>query len=249
MKRNPVNSDSLKWSCGLHGLLLTCAVIVPLLPQFRSREMPVITEFTVVLEEPGVESEPVQQIAPPPEREPVPDPPKPERLPDPKDPIAVEQQQKKDPPEPKPEPVKKQEFVKSTNRVTRVDQDFTTLKPAQKRLTPAEIKKLLDDGAKPGVKNQVPPNEVSRCISLIERELKAVWIQPGGAGAGSRPAILTIRLDANGRIVQYSIRQSSGNLSFDQTVLKAAANCPPIRGLSSGFLKQYDTIPIEFVLQ
>ena len=45
------------------------------------------------------------------------------------------------------------------------------------------------------------------------------------------------------------IRQSSGSAYFDQTVLKAAANAAPIRGLSLAFLKQYESLTVEFKLE
>jgi TonB family protein len=75
------------------------------------------------------------------------------------------------------------------------------------------------------------------------------WEQPGVGDAGPRPALLDIRLDGAGRVVSYRIRQSSGSAYFDQTVLKAAANVAPIRGLSLAFLRQYETLTVEFKLE
>ena len=259
MRNSPINRYSLKWSCGMHGLLLMGAVMIPLLPQYRPRELPVVTEFTVVIEENLVETQAVQQPPTPTppqpqpqERAPTPD--KPAPLPDlsSKDVITVEKKPDKKPPDKKPqETAKKPEFVKSTNRVTRTTSDFSTLQrvTTAKALSAEEIKKLLNAGAKPGVKNQVPPDETSRCLALIKQALDAVWEQPGGAGGSSRPVVLDIRLETNGRIAGYNIRQSSGNPAFDKTVLQAAAICPPIRGLSAGFLQRYDTIPISFATQ
>ena len=74
------------------------------------------------------------------------------------------------------------------------------------------------------------------------------WEQPSVGDAGQRPALLDIRLDSTGRVVSYHIRQSSGSTLFDETVLKAAANAVPIRGLSQAFLKQYETLTVEFKL-
>ena len=257
MRKSPINTYSLKWSCGLHGLLLFSAAIVPLLPQYRPRTMPLVTEFTVVLEEnliePTIVSPTPAPTPDPPKVEPIPDPKPPEKLPDPKDVIPIEQ---KKPPEKKPEkkePEKKPEPTpfKKGERVTRTDpkqEDFSKLPPVEKALTPAEIKKLLDAGAKPGPRNQVPPNEASRCFSLIKQALYDVWVQPG-AGGGNPTAMLEIRLDATGHIASYRITRTSGNAHFDETILKAAANCPPIRGLSLSFLKQYERLTIEFMLE
>ena len=55
MKTGPVNSYSLKWSMVLHGLLLVTAVVVPLIPGCRPKELTIPVDFTVVLEENLVE--------------------------------------------------------------------------------------------------------------------------------------------------------------------------------------------------
>jgi len=53
--KGPVNSYSLTWSGALHGLLLLLAVLLPLLPSFRPKELAIPVDFTVVLEENLVE--------------------------------------------------------------------------------------------------------------------------------------------------------------------------------------------------
>ena len=261
MSRNPINSYSLKWSCSLHGLLLFSAALIPYLPQFRPREMPVVTEFTVVLEENLVEpvsssQPPVQTPDPrPPEPVPRPDPKPPEALPEPKDAIDIKPKPPKEPPKetPKEPPPKKPEFQKGKRVELPPDKKQPDFSKTYKRVTePAlsreEIKRLLNDGAKPGTRNQVPQDEASRCFSIIKGALYNAWDQPGSADAG-RVARLEIRLDSTGRIVSYRISQSSGNAAFDQTVLKAAASCPPIRGLSVAFLKRYEVLIMEFKLE
>ena len=118
-----------------------------------------------------------------------------------------------------------------------------------KKLSRAEIEKALRDGARAGTRNSIPEDEISRCVLLVRRALYEAWVQPGAGDAGPRPALLDIRLDSTGRIVSYRIRQSSGSAYFDQTVLKAAANAQPIRGLSLAFLKHYEVLTVEFKLE
>ncbi len=283
MKTGPVNSYSLKWSCALHGLLLLLAVVVPLLPMFRPKEVAIPVDFTVVLEENLLEPNVPPQAQPetkppapePPEKEPEAAPPAP--LPEPpKDAVVVEREKPKPKPEkpkaekpkPKPEkpkPVEKKEPEKKTfvkgRRIERPvpspqpKEDFTKLKPVtqmpvtDKKLTRAEIESALRDGARPGTRNSIPEDEVARCITLVRRAMYEAWDQPGAGDAGSRPALLDIRLDSAGRVISYRIRQSSGSAYFDQTVLKAAANVEPIRGLSLAFLKQYEWLTVEFKLE
>lgn len=284
MNTGPVNSYSLKWSMALHGVLLFLAVVVPLLPSFRPKEVAIPLDFTVVLEEnlvePNVPPDTVkaEQVKPPdPEPEPEPAPLKPVPLPDPpKDAVVVEKKkepEKKKPPEPvkKPDPVKKTEPAKKPEfkKGKRVEapkkpqqpkfeelyKPYDPSKPASvkpltdKKLSRAEIEKALRDGARPGVRNEIPADEISRCVFLVKRAMYEAWEQPGAGDAGPRPALLDIRLDSSGRIVSYRIRQSSGSAFFDQTVLKAAANAAPIRGLSLAFLKQYESLTVEFKLE
>jgi protein TonB len=267
----PINSFSLRWSCFLHGMILLCAIIIPLFPSFQKQPVEIV-EFTVVLDENLIPPAPQTDKRPPkhpPKVDPEQDVIEPEplkKLPDPiKDAVVLEKKKKekekekeklKDPPKPK-DPEKPKEFKKG-ERITKpvpkstVDpkNDFTKLKPVtDKKLSPKEIANALASGAKAGIRNQLPANEISLCVSLVRNALYEAWDQPGQGEAGSRPAKLYIRLDASGRISIYRITQSSGSAHFDTTVLKAAANCPSIRGLSVAFLKEHDELTIEFKLE
>jgi len=125
-----------------------------------------------------------------------------------------------------------------------------SVKPmTDKMLSKGDIEKALRDGARAGTQNIIPEDEISRCVVLVKRAMYDAWDQPGGGDAGSRPTLLDIRLDSTGRLVSYQIRQSSGNAYFDQTVLKAAAHVTQIRGLTLAFLKQYETLTVEFKLE
>lgn len=222
-------------------------------------------DFTVVLEESAMEA-PSEQLEEEVAPEPLPEPPDPVPLPvTPKESVTIKKPQ---PPKPKPKPKpppppqppkpkpKPKPFVKG-RRVAPVKprEDFTKLKPvtsipaASKPLTRAEIQKALHDGARPGARNVLPDNEISRCVVLIRSAMYEAWNQPGAAESGPRPTLLEIRLNNAGRLVSYKIAQSSGSAYFDQTVLKAAATVAPIRGLSAEFLKQFETLVVEFKLE
>lgn len=260
----PINSFSLRWSCVLHGLLLLCAIIIPLLPAFRKPPVEIV-EFTVVLDENLIQpaqppDKPTPKDPPKPKDEPdVIEPDRPKPLPAPvRDAVVVEKIKPKEPEKPKPlpkpkEPEKPKTFKKGERVQLPPDKpkvDFTKLKRVtDKKLTTREIANALASGAKVGARNQLPSNEISLCVSLVRNALYEAWEQPGESEAGSRPAKLLIRLDGRGRIISYRIMQSSGSAHFDTTVLKAAANCPPIRGLTVAFLNQHDELTIEFKLE
>ena len=271
----------------LHGVLLFAAVVMPLLPVFRKKDLAIPVDFTVVLEEnlvaPNVPPEmeaPKEKASPRAEPEPEPepelDPVKPPPLPDPpKEALVLEKKEKPKPqvqkpkeevkPSPKPEPKAepKKEFKKGKRVVQQTPvpkgaqptEDFTKLKPVttkpltDKRLSSAEIAKALQEGARAGTRNMIPEDEISRCVVLVKNAMYDAWEQPAEGDAVSRPALLDIRLDSAGRIVSYRIRQSSGSAYFDQTVLIAAANVAPIRGITVAFLKQYEVLTVEFKLE
>jgi outer membrane biosynthesis protein TonB len=241
-----------------------CAIIVPLFPSFQKQPVEIV-EFTVVLDESLIPPAPQTDKRPPkqpPKADPEQDVIEPEplkKLPDPiKDAVVLEKKKEKEkeklkePPKLK-DPEKPKEFKKGERVKLPVEKpkvDFTKLRPVtEKKLSPKEIANALASGAKPGIRNQVPANEISLCVSLVRNALYEAWEQPGQGEAGSRPAKLYIRLDASGRISIYRISQSSGSAHFDTTVLKAAANCPAIRGLSVAFLKEHDELTIEFKLE
>jgi TonB family protein len=266
---SPVNKFSLRWSLIFHGVLLLIAIGFALRHRLIRRKTPQPVEFTIVLPEDIPEPVEVKSDEPPVEVEP--DPTMPDAPPQVKEAVVL----KKEPPKAKPKPVEKpkpaekpkekpppkkveppkpEPFKKGRRVTTQPKEDFTKLKRAtvttaqEKPLSSDEIRKALQAGARPGTRNTLPDSEVSRCISLVRRAMYDAWIQPGSAEAGPRPAQLTIRLDSAGRLVSYRLKQSSGSAYFDQSVLKAAAGVQQIRGLSADFLKQYETLTIEFVL-
>ncbi len=267
--KSPINKFSLRWSMVLHGFMLLVVIGFAIRHRFVKKKLPAPVEFTVVL--PEEMPEPVEETPPAaePEIEPVrePDPVMPDSLPPIKEAVVAKKEPPKPkpkpkPPKPKPEPKpKKPDPPKKTpfKRGKRVTQkpktDFTKLKratvrtPSQKPMSRDDIQRALQAGARPGARNEIPDGEISRCISLVRRAMYDNWEEPGSAEAGPRPAQLTIRLDSAGRVVSYSIHKSSGSKYFDQSVLRAAANVRQIPGLSSGFLKQYETLTIEFILE
>lgn len=229
------------------------------------------------MKESAPEQAPQHQAEPEPEPEapepmPLPEPPKdaiviekkkPEKKPDKppeKKPEKPPEKKVEKSPEKKPEPFKKGKRVEGPKQPAQpkfeeLYKPFDPSKPVStkpltdKMLSRADIEKALLAGARPGTRNMIPEDEMSRCVVLVKRAMYEAWEQPGASDSGSRPALLDIRLDSTGRVVSYKIRQSSGSDFFDKTVLKAAANAAPIRGLSVAFLKQYETLTVEFKLE
>jgi outer membrane biosynthesis protein TonB len=264
---SPLNKNSLKWSLIFHGFLLLVVIGFAVRHRFIKKKLPEPVEFTVVL--PQDMPEPVKEKAPSVEPVQERDPVMPENLPPIKEAVVLKKKPpEKKPPEKKPTPPKeekppekkppeKKPFEKG-KRVVKTPEprqpDFTKLKrattaPVDKPLSRKEIADALKAGARSGARNSLPDSEVSRCISIVQRAMYDSWEQPGSAEAGPRPTQLEIRLDKSGRLVSYTIRQSSGSRYCDQSVLKAAASVRQIRGLSADFLKQYEILIIDFRIE
>lgn len=150
-------------------------------------------------------------------------------------------------PEPKKEPKKKpvpkkreRPKIEKGKRITRTPKPD----PNRKKLTEEEIKKLLDAGAKPSDRTSIP-DEDARCLDIIRRKLHSSWTQPSSAAFGLS-AELRIGLRSGGAVTSHTIVRSSGSAEFDTSVMRAGETVRTITGLTSGFIKRYPTVTIEF---
>lgn len=188
------------------------------------------------------------------EPEPIPiDEPKPE--PDP-EPEPILEPEKRKPEKPKRKPIKVSNKVVVINQPkVNTPQPKQSVKPKsspqkqQSDLTPEEIKKLLDMGAKPSDQTSVP-GERERCLAIVKNKLYDAWRKPSLPPTEVvRAAVLTIHLGENGYITKYKLTRSSGNRELDASVESAAKAVRRIPGLTSSFIKEYKTITIEFNLE
>ena len=165
-----------------------------------------------------------------PEPEPIP-----ESIPEPiPEPQAVPEP-RPDPPKPKPPKRKKIEI--SRKRVNRGSK--------QKRLSEAEIKKLLDMGALAGDHTSIP-DEDSRCMAIIKRKLDSVWDQPSAEAAGDSIAVLQLKFTGDGRISSGKLYRKSGNIVLDSSVSSIVGNVQRIHGLTPNFIRRHPSVTISF---
>lgn len=240
MQRDVSNTIAYLLSILLHVVLVATFTLIGLFKGCHSTpDMVIPMDMTVVLDENLIESEdePPQEVDSQPD---IPPPP-----PIPVDTIVTEKKVDKPKPE-KPKPPKPPKpFVKG-RRVTVKDAPKPTNRkktPTERALSPEEIRRLLNAGARPGSRNQVAPNEESRCLGLIKGAFYEAWVQPGDC---PRPALLQITFNRRGEVTSYRLTRRSGSAEFDSTVLRAAAEVPRVSGLSQAFLAKYATVTIEF---
>lgn len=202
--------------------------------------------------EPEPEPEPAPEPAPPPPPPPDPEPapaPKPEPQPTPQPAPAPEKpkaEPQKAPEKPKWKAVSAKEIKigKRVGPVTSGKKDKTKAATARK-LSEAEIRRLLAAGARPGNKNQVPPNEASRCYGVIARAFREACEGTLEASPTGRAPKLRVSLAGGGVVRDIKVAKSSGDRAFDAQVLAACRQVRRIKDLSDPFLDAHKFVEIR----
>ena len=182
------------------------------------------------------------EAEPPP---PLPAPPEPAPAPRPEPEAKPRQEAKKAPEEPK----WKATLAKDTKKGKRIGpvtsgRKDRTRAPTAKALSAAEIQRLLNAGARPGNRNQVPPSKASRCYGVIARAFREACEGLEASPTGEAP-ILKVTFGAGGTVRGITVAQSSGDRAFDAQVLAACRKVRRINGLSSGFLDQQEYVEVR----
>ncbi|MGN1360452.1 MAG: TonB C-terminal domain-containing protein, partial [Kiritimatiellia bacterium] len=151
------------------------------------------------------------------------------------------------PPRPPEKPKPPKPFVKGRRVTVRDNQkpNKPNRPTTERKLSEDEIRRLLNAGARPGSRNQVAPNEVSRCLALIKDAFYRAWKQPTSS---PRTARLQIAFNRRGEVTSYRLTGRSGSIECDNSILRAAAEVPRVAGLSESFLSKYGVVTIEFRL-
>ena len=190
---------------------------------------------------PEPKPEPKPQPKPKPEPKPTPAPaPKPEPKPAPK--AEPKQEVKKEPEKPKWKATSAKDIKKGkrVGPVTSGRKDRTRV-PTQKALSAAEIQRLLNAGARPGNKNQVPTSEASRCYGVIQCALGEACEGLEASPTGEAP-ILKVTFGAGGTVRGITVAKSSGDRAFDAQVLAACRQVKRVNGLSDVVLRKWDYV-------
>lgn len=238
----------------------------------EEKEIVIPMELMVVVNEnlDGVENE--QPPETPPQSEPDPPPPDPPKEPDPPPPdepeiteAVVLKPDKPKPPEPPkppkppepPKPPKQPEKPKPPEktreqRLAEMRSSTTKVKTPPPRNNgrtekrPQDWEKLLNAGYKPGPTNQgLDASEEARCLALIRQAFYSRWDRPAWTSS-LRKMCLSVQFGSGGKVVGYSLTQSSGDASADRTVLRAASQVSHVRGLSSSFIEKHRTVIVRF---
>lgn len=245
---------SFLFSIALHLVFVLAAVAIGVFSARSRKTEPkdVMIEFTVAVP-PQPEETATPEPADKPDPEPAPPPP-----PKPKDPDAL-------PPE-KPKPPKfvkgkivHREAPKPERKIVERPKRETPPKivklPTQKlntkgpKLTDEEIRKLLDQGARPSDHTSVPDSENARCTALLFNAIKRAWICPDASAITGKEPKIEFTLGTGGALGNVRLVASSGNAEFDQSVVNAARAVRFVSGLTPGFIRENPRVTITFALE
>jgi colicin import membrane protein len=146
-------------------------------------------------------------------------------------------------PAPQPKPARKP-IERSARKVTRT----TDRTPRQPRLTEEQIRRLLEQGARPADRTSIP-EEDARCFEIVRRALYETWAQPAAADAGGLTAEAAIRIGPGGQVSGRELRRGSGSAAFDQSVRDALETVRRIEGLTPGFIGRHPSVSVLFKIE
>ena len=135
--------------------------------------------------------------------------------------------------------------VKNPPKIIVKNQPSGNGKTDKQNMSEDQIRKLLNQGYKPGTSTQLAASEEQRCISLIREAFYAKWNRPPWT-ADLKEMHLKVRFGDGGRVLGYQLEKRSGDPKADATVLQAAALVSSVPGLSLDFLTKNPSVTIRF---
>ena len=174
-------------------------------------------------------------------------------------PAKPEEPKKPDPPKKTAQQLREEklkamrESAKDVNKTTVVKPDWKPQpngRTAPKTLSDAEIAKLLQIGYKPGRSEQLATSDEQLGYSLIKMAFEAKWDKPPWTDT-LRPMVIRVWFGNGGRVMRYTLEESSGDARADQTIKSAASRVGSISTLPSAFIEKYrkDGVPVRFTVK
>jgi TonB family protein len=99
------------------------------------------------------------------------------------------------------------------------------------------------------IKNQLKTTSSDadqRYLNLIKSVLYEAWAEPSVEVVGASKALVKIKLDSRGRIIERVIVTGSGNTTMDASVMAALKRVQRIDGLSADFISRHAVVTIGF---
>lgn len=121
---------------------------------------------------------------------------------------------------------------------------------AKKTLSDAEIRRLLNMGYKPGTSEQLATSDAQLGYSLIKMAFEEKWEKPPWTDT-MKPMTIRVWFGNGGRIVNYKLESSSGDVKADQSIKSAASRVGTVQGLPPAFIDKYRSsgVPVRFTVK
>ena len=170
-------------------------------------------------------------------------------------------------PETKPKAVKKPE-AKESGKIKISKTVVRRQMPNGKgKLTPEEVRKLLERGAKLGKKSSLSEADMRRLLNgdtkfgdgspisqefvvldMVRQAMYRAWNQPTDIGIAGLVTKVELTFSSDGAIVGSRMVNSSGNKAMDASVMQAVQSVHRVSGLPATFLSSHRRIPVSFEL-
>lgn len=269
--RRPNQAENYLISSGLHALVIGAVFAFSLFHGCSRSSDAVNVPIELMIEIPDFgQKEPDLKPAPQPDPEPeVAKPPDPEPEPPPDDEAVVVEPVKPKPESRKPD-IKKEEPKKPKIEVSKVKVRRPLPAPTSNRrskLTPEEIARALQLGAKPGKHSTLSDDDVRRILStgmkfgdgkaadrdlvyfeMVRQILYRSWDQPGSIGVVGLTTRVELTVAPDGSILGSRVVGASGNPVMDSSVIQAVRSVSRLNGVPADFLSSHRRITVAFEL-
>lgn len=165
--------------------------------------------------------------------------------------------------EKKPAPPKKTKAELNAERIARIKQNLKAGKKVEVDVRsskesgdgrtdkrPPNWKELLNAGYRPGATTQVAANELQLGYSLIKSAFEEKWDKPAWTDT-LKPMTIRVWFGNGGKIVNYKLEKSSGDVRADQSIKSAASRVGAIPALPAAFIDKFRSsgVPVEFTVK
>ena len=112
---------------------------------------------------------------------------------------------------------------------------------------------IVDDGEEPGSGASEGGPHVGLRLQIyktnIWNKVRSKWSYPDIMSGGFGPeALVVVKVQSDGSIVDFRLVRASGNQLFDQSVLRAVQHSNPFPPFPEGYVKSYEEIELRFSL-
>ena len=165
--------------------------------------------------------------------------------------VKKPEKKKEEPPKKTKEQLLKERIAKMRKSVTTVKTPIVKNVPsgdgrtAKKTLSYEEVRRLLNQGYRPGKSEQLATSEMQRCASLIKMALDRRWSELSPEIDREGVVVLSAQFTDSGRLINCRVVRSCGSAMSDRAALSVASSVGVVFGLSPQFIEASRKSPVQ----